>query len=128
MAKGIVKKKKLTQNEKKFNAMWKKEMQKKGVLPPDKKKLNRKKFAQEVITEWEEITDKEDMTFYLYRAVFSSVGKNMMNVTSEDVGVLKVIKLAIETKKFMEANRKDGRTSYTVGEYLEKVYEPIRKL
>lgn len=45
-------KKRLTNAEKKTNARIKKEMQKKGILPPDKPRLNRKKFVEEAIKEW----------------------------------------------------------------------------
>ena len=49
------KRKRLTQREKDENLRFKKEMQKKGILPPDKPRLNRKKFAQEVVGEFEEM-------------------------------------------------------------------------
>ena len=38
------KKKRMTQKEKDFNRKYKKELQEKGLIPPDKKRLNRKKF------------------------------------------------------------------------------------
>ena len=41
------KKKRMTQKEKDLNLAWKKEMQEKGILPPDKKRLNRRKFIEE---------------------------------------------------------------------------------
>ena len=40
----MAKKKRLTNKEKKSNAAFKKQMQEKGILPPDKPKLNRKKL------------------------------------------------------------------------------------
>ena len=43
-------KKRLTQREKAERAAIKKQLQADGVLPPDKPRLNRKKFAREV---WE---------------------------------------------------------------------------
>lgn len=36
------KKKRMTQKEKDFNRKYKKELQEKGLIPPDKKRLNRK--------------------------------------------------------------------------------------
>jgi hypothetical protein len=62
------KKKKLTQREKALNARVKKQLQEEGVLPPDKPKLNRKKFAKEVITEWENTEGP------LYAYVMSAIG------------------------------------------------------
>lgn len=46
------KKKRLTNKEKKLNAKVKKRLQEQGVLPPDKPKLNRKKFIDEAMEEW----------------------------------------------------------------------------
>ena len=48
----MAKKKKLTNREKKDRAEFKKQMQEKGILPPDKPKLNRKKFIEEAREEW----------------------------------------------------------------------------
>ncbi len=45
-------KKRLTQREKKANAAFKKEMQEKGILPPDKPRLNREKYIKEAVEEW----------------------------------------------------------------------------
>lgn len=126
----MAKKKHLTKKEKDFNAKLKKEMQNKGILPPDKPKLNRKRFAKEVIEEWEAVSDQE--FFYLkvniIRALFCMVGKDLINVTPEQIGVLKVMKIALETMKFDEQLKKEGRTQYTLGEYYEKVISPITSL
>ncbi len=46
------KKKRLTQKEKKQNAEIKKELQEKGIIPPDKPRLNRKKFVDGAMEEW----------------------------------------------------------------------------
>ena len=124
----MAKKKRITQKQKDFNAKFKKEMQDKGILPQDKPRLNRKKFAREVITEWDAVTEVSDLTFYLFKAIFSVVGKDMIRVTNEEIGILKVLKLALETKKFMENLKVEGRTEYRIGEYYEKVYDPIMKL
>lgn len=122
------KRKRLSQKEKAFNAQIKKEMQEEGLLPPDKPKLNRKRFAKEVIAEYEKTTASYDDFLYLYKALWCMVGENMRIVTPEQVGVLKVLKIAVETKKFYEALRAEGKTEYTIGEYIEKVVAPIRDL
>ena len=46
----------------------------------------------------------------------------------EQVGVLKLLKLAVETEKFMKALEAEGRDKYTIGEYHEKVYAPVMNL
>ena len=45
----MAKNKRLTNKEKQARAELKKRMQDKGVLPPDKPKLNRKKFIDEAM-------------------------------------------------------------------------------
>lgn len=54
----MAKKKRLTNKEKKLNAETKKRLQERGILPPDKPKLNRKKFIEETQSEWNN-RDKE---------------------------------------------------------------------
>lgn len=122
-----VKKKRLTQREKAENAAIKKRMQEEGILPPDKPKLNRKKFAAEVLAEFDEI-DSYDSIFYLRQAISCMVGHNMREITSEQVGVLKLLKIAVETRKFMMALSEEGCTQYTIGEYFDRVVLPITKL
>jgi len=121
------KKKRLTQREKAENAAFKKRMQDKGLIPPDKPRLNRKKFAAEVLAEFDEI-DVYDSILYLRKAIGCMVGPDMRKVTSEQVGVLKLLKIAVETRKFMKALSAEGRTQYTIGEYLDKVVLPITRL
>lgn len=117
------KKKRLTQCEKDRRAAIKKQLQEEGLLPPNKPRLNRKKFAREV---WDEFNAMDTFTgdFYLRRAIAATVGPDMHEVTPEQVGVLKLLKLAVETEKFMKALEAEGRDKYTIGEYHEKVYAP----
>lgn len=121
------KKKRLTQREKAERAKIKKQLQEEGLLPPDKPRLNRKKFAREV---WEEFNEMDVLKadYYLRRAIWAMVGPDMHEVTLEQVGILKLLKLAVETEKFMRALEAEGRDQYTIGEYHDKVYSPIMKL
>ena len=68
------KKKKLTQREKAENAAFKKRMQQEGRLPPDKSRLNRKKFAREVWAEYEKDFGGIEDTLYLLKAIGCMVG------------------------------------------------------
>ena len=65
-------KKRLTQREKAERAAIKKQLQADGVLPPDKPRLNRKKFAREV---WEDFSEMDVYTadFYLRKAIMATV-------------------------------------------------------
>ena len=55
-------KKRLTSREKRSNARMKKELQAEGILPPDKPKLNRKKFIEETMDEW----NNRDKDIYIW--------------------------------------------------------------
>ena len=95
------KKKRMTQKEKDLNRAWKKEMQEKGILPPDKKRLNRRKFIKEASDEW----NKKDpdcyiWDFYLMNAVSYMMGQidKRANPSSEAVGVAKVLKVAMKAR------------------------------
>lgn len=92
------KKKRMTQKEKDFNRKYKKELQEKGLIPPDKKRLNRKKFIEEAVSEWNDRdSDCYIWDFYLMRAVgymTAQVGRNL-NPTPEAVGVAKLLKAAM---------------------------------
>lgn len=120
-------KKRLTQREKAERAAIKKQLQADGVLPPDKPRLNRKKFAREV---WDEFSEMDVYTadFYLRKAIMATVGPELHEVTSEQVGILKLMKLAVETDRFMQQLKKEGREQYSIGEYVEKVYNPVMNL
>ena len=56
------------------------------------------------------------------------VDENMDRVTSEEIGVLKTLKIALETKRFHERLKEEGRTTYKLKEYFSEVVEPIWKL
>ena len=123
-------KKRLTQREKAERAAAKKWAQENGLLPPDKPRLNRKKFARET---WEAFD-----AFYragpiraelsLLKAIGFMVGPDMKEVTPEEVGVLKLLKLAVEYNAFLKKLEEEGREKYTYGELIDEVILPITNL
>ena len=121
------KEKRLTQREKAERARIKKKFQEDGVLPPDKPRLNRKKFAREVLAEFGAM-DAYSADLYLRQAIGCMVSPDMNRVTEEEVGVLKLLKIAVESERFSKALEAEGRSQYTIGEYAEKVILPILKL
>lgn len=121
------KKKRLTQREKAERARIKKKLQEDGVLLPDKPRLNRKKFAREVLAEFGAM-DAYSADLYLRQAIGCMVSPDMNRVTEEEVGVLKLLKIAVESERFSKALEAEGRSQYTIGEYAEKVILPILKL
>jgi len=99
-------------------------MQAKGLLPPNKKRLNRKKFIKEALDQWE----KRDTAclvweFYIMRAMIwmTSYLDNRGNPSPEAVGVAKVYKIALRLKEFEEEKRKSDNPDYTVGEMYENL-------
>lgn len=81
-------------------------------------------------TEADEFSEMDVYTadFYLRKAIMATVGPEMYEVTSEQVGILKLMKLAVETDRFMQQLKKEGREQYSIGEYVEKVYNPVMNL
>lgn len=121
------KRKRLTQREKDQNAAIKKRLQAEGILPPDKPRLNRKKFAAEVVAEFNAL-DAFPAMAYLRTAINCMVGEKMSKVSAEQVGVLKLLKIAVETEKFERKRAEEGASSYSLKEYAENVVIPILNL
>lgn len=124
------KKKRLTQREKAERAKMKKELQAEGVLPPDKPRLNRKKFARETWAEWEEFLKRDPILaeVHLLRAVEFMAGPEVPKITPEQIGVFKALKIAIELDKFFRRLEAEGRKQYTIGEIADEVFLPVWKL
>lgn len=124
------KKKRLTRREKAERAAMKKELQARGVLPPDKPRLDRKKFARETWAEFEALYKAKPIRaeLALIKAVGFMVGPEMHRVTPEEVGVLKLLKLAVEYDGFLDKLEAEGRETYTTGELVDEVVLPIIKL
>lgn len=116
------KRRRMTSREKALRASVKKEMQEKGIIPPDKPKLNRKKYIEDVRQEWND-RDRNFHTWeiYLYKAISIMLGKRDRNfrITQEAVGVAKCLKLALRLKEFSDRLKAEGRDEYTLGEEIE---------
>ena len=118
---------KLTAREKKMRAKLKKELQEKGVIPPDKPRLNRKKFAQEVVKEFDELNDAM-MYWYIREGIsWMIAGHEDRPITPEQIGVLKVMKLATELKKYEKA-LPEGTTQYNLMDLYKEAVAPIMDL
>lgn len=62
------------------------------------------------------------------RAIGFMVGPDLPQVSPEQVGVLKLLKIAVEYNRFRERLKQEGRTEYNLGELADKVIIPILKL
>lgn len=122
-------KKRMTQKEKSERARLKKELQKKGFLPPDKQKLNRKKFVEEARTEWNE-RDKDCLIWevYLRHAMSYMLGHTGrdMRTSPEAVGAAKVLKIALRLREFEQELKINGVSEYKLidqYEYIKDILE-----
>lgn len=124
------KRKRLTQREKVERAAAKKWAQEKGLLPPDKPRLNRKRFARETWAEFEALYKASPIRaeLALIKVIGFMVGPDMKEVSSEEVGVLKLLKLAVEYEAFLKKLEQEGREKYTYGELIDGVILPVTKL
>ena len=119
------KRKCLTNREKRENAQIKKELQEKGILPPDKKPLNRKRFIEEARQEW----NGRDPDCYIWLAyvceaasvVMAATEAGSMRASLEAVGAAKVIKLALRLREFSKKLEAEGRDTYKIGEKYEYI-------
>ncbi|WP_295755914.1 addiction module toxin RelE [uncultured Oscillibacter sp.] len=124
------KQKRLTQRERAERAAIKKQLQADGILPPDKPRLNRGKFARETWEAFEAFYTSKPIRaeLSLIKAIGFMVGPDMKKVTPEEVGVFKLLKLAVEYDAFLKKLETEGRTTYNYGELIDKVILPITNL
>ena len=121
------KKKRMTNREKQERAAVKKHLQEEGFLPPDKPRLNRKRFIEEATAEWEGRDEKCIIwNIYLVRAVSCMLGHGSAGkISPEAVGAAKVLKLAVRLQKFESELKEKGQTEYTAGELYDYIKEII---
>lgn len=116
----MAKKKRLTNKEKKSNAAFKKQMQEKGILPPDKPKLNRKKFIEEARTEWNgRSNDCYIWEHYLVEAISYMLCQRegmSSRASLEAVGAAKVLKVALKLREFSEELKAKGEHEYKLAD------------
>ena len=125
----VKKYKRLTLAEKKIRKEVREELRADGIIPPVKTRLNRKKFSQEVLDEYKLSICKYDDVIYLHEAMsWFLPSKETKKITPEEVGVMKMMKIAIELKKFYEEKLKQGESKYKPSEVYEKIVLPIKEL
>lgn len=95
------------------------------MLPPDKPKLNRKKFIEEARKEWHERSgDCFIWEYYLINAISYMLGRverRSLSVSLEAVGVAKALKIAVRLHEFHEKLKVEGRDQYPVMEEYEYI-------
>lgn len=114
---------KMTEREKKERARIRKELRKQGLIPPVKKRLDRKQFCAEA----REILRSEsfyELTLYLTWAFGEMMahGEIPESLDKEAVGAAKVLKLAKARRDFEKRRRENGESNrYTLDELYEAV-------
>ncbi len=119
--------KRMTAAEKKLRKEVKQEMVAKGILSPPKKPLNRKKFCKEVHAA---IKESKLSTYWLWEALpwLLPHPEPVRPITPEEVGILKLVKVAMELDRFWAAKKEAGETSATYEEIYRDVVKPILDL
>lgn len=117
--------KRMTNREKEERKRFKKILQEDGILPPDKPRLNRKKFAQEVCDEWKDYSLGDYVklnTFIIVLEMMTNSGR-YGSISKEDLGILKLKKCAMVLDQKLQENG----NRMTIEQIIE-VLEPIWKL
>lgn len=112
----MAKRKAMTKAQKAMNAKIKKELQEKGIVPPDKPRLNRE--------EWNgRNAEYYAWDVFLYQAISIVLGHTdrHLRASPEAVGVAKTLKLALRLKEFRDKLKAEGRYTYTMGEEYEYI-------
>lgn len=121
----MAKKKRLTAREKQARAEFKKRMQEEGLIPPDKPKLNRKKFIEEAKAEWNGRRENcYTWDYYIMEAVsymLCQTEGRSARASLEAVGAAKVLKLAVRLEKFSGEVRARGEHEYKVADQYEYI-------
>lgn len=118
------KSKRLTQQQKQIRAEARAELRKRGVLPPIKPKMNRKKFCAEAKAELEsENHMMYEFDIYLIWALTEMLchkGSDF-KLDAEAVGVARAIKLAARRMHWEQQQRIEGKTTYKLGDLYDAV-------
>lgn len=122
--------KKLTNAQKKVNKEIRGDLRARGILPSVKPRLNRKKFAKEVVKEFKEHIRPFEDSHYLLDAIrwMTADVEHARAISSEHIGALKILKITVEIKKYMEDKLRNQETKYSPAELFEKVIRPIQEL
>ena len=122
--------KRLTQREKRERAMVKRELQEARILPPDKPRLNRKRFKEEVQAAWDSEMNLAALSdaLLLSRAItwmLADVPSQL--VTPEQIGLLKAMKIALELKRMYQQADGDGPGRFTMKDEYDHI-KPVMDL
>lgn len=117
--------KKMTNAEKKRRAQVKKQLQAEGILPPDKPRVNRQKYIEETLEMWKEKSVELGYAqdFWLLTSIMLLITNRdrKFNFTPENIGVAKVLRMAVRLFEFEEKIKQEGRETYKISEQYEYI-------
>lgn len=116
--------KRLTQKEIRARAAVKKQLQQEGIIPPDKPRLNRKKFIEDTMNQfldWECPAPLPYLGWALREMMYHRDRSG--GCSKEAVGAAKVVRLAMERARFEQEKREAGERTFTVGELMDHVVD-----
>lgn len=113
----------MTQKQRKLRCQIRKELQENGAIPQDKPRLNRKKFCEEAIKEWNNRKAGIYWESYLMAAVIimTSHTDRKMNLSLEAVGAAKCLRLAIRMQEFTSVKMEAGEKGYDYSELHDAI-------
>lgn len=125
--------KKLTNKEKQLNKECRARLREDGILPPVKARLNRNKFAKEVMEEVNKDFGMYTDFQYLIDAISWMIPhkwetETRGRITDQHIAILKMLKLAIDIKKYKESLKEQGVKTYSLDELYKQVIKPILDL
>lgn len=121
----------MTEKEKKARRKLREKLRKDGILPPPKKRLDRKKYAREIMERYKSEKYKHiEFTAVIDIAIGCMIpSENVpLGVTPEQLGVLKMLHMAMEMYDCMHQAEGNDPKEMTVGEVYEKIIKPIWEL
>ena len=116
----------MTNANRKLRQQVKKQLIADGILPPPKKRINRKKYVEQA---WDEYAEQDtgwrsDAYLYLLKSISMMTGhrdRNTLGVSQEAIGAAKVLKIAVAIRKFEAGAAERGETTYNMSELTEAI-------
>ncbi len=121
----MAKHKRMTIKEKRERAEIKKRLQEEGIIPPNKPRLDRKKYIEDARKAWNNRgSDCYVWDIYLMAAIGIMLGQTegtSCRASPEAVGVAKVLRLALRLQQFEAELKARGEREYKMGDKYEYI-------
>lgn len=116
----------MTKGERRLHQEAKRQLVAAGVLPPPKKRLDRKKYIEQA---WEEYSAQDtspcyDAYAYLLKAISMMAthhNRDNLNPSPEAIGAAKVLKLATAIRAFEEGVAARGESKYKTADMMDAI-------